>query len=45
MVHHDSPDATHDRLTDDGAAESADLVYRQLRRDLFIVEEAGLANA
>ncbi|MEV7389656.1 MULTISPECIES: hypothetical protein [unclassified Streptomyces] len=38
-------DAARDRLTDDGTAESADPVYRQLHRDLITVEEARPANA
>ncbi|RPE45525.1 hypothetical protein EDD90_8804 [Streptomyces sp. Ag109_O5-1] len=45
MVHHGRLDATRDRLTADGTAASADLVHRQLRRDLITVEEARPANA
>ncbi|WP_316778300.1 hypothetical protein [Streptomyces sasae] len=51
MVHYGRLDATRDRLTADGtaasaeSAASADLVHRQLRRDLITVEEARPANA
>ncbi|MFJ9709977.1 hypothetical protein [Streptomyces sp. NPDC101234] len=45
MVRHGRLDAARDRPTDDGTAESADLVHRQLRRDLITVEEARPTDA